>query len=157
MSLGAFLAAYSIRWRIEVMGEDLTVHRLFGKPLSFTFGDITRIKYGSRITAYIDDKKVLSMDQRAIGATVLYFQLRELRKIDGLRDKDDFAAEIPKWVVVLFMFLSIRTLRSRITVYKDSIIIRKVFSESVYSFGDITRVDVDIFNHISIYILKLRT
>ena len=65
ISLGAYLAIYSLRWKIEVRGEHLTVYRLFGKPIRLTIGDITRIKYGVRTTAYIDGKKVFSIDMRS--------------------------------------------------------------------------------------------
>ena len=101
ISAGAYLAIYSLRWKIDVRGEHLTVYRLFGKPRSLTIGDITRIKYGVRTTAYIDGKKVFSMDNRyAIGSVALYLRLRELGKIDGLRNKDDFVISVRKWVVV---------------------------------------------------------
>jgi len=101
ISISAYLALYSLRWKIEVKGEHLTVYRLFGKPISLTIGDITRIKYGVRTTAYIDRKKVFSMDNRyAIGSVGLYLRLRELGKIDGLRNMDDFVIRVRKWAVV---------------------------------------------------------
>jgi len=108
ISLSVYLVVYSLRWKLEVHSDQVIIHPLFGNPFTISIGDITRIKYDTRTTAYIGDKKVFSMDNKwAIGSMVLYLRLRELGKIDGLRNKDDFIVSIPKWAAIVLTSFSL--------------------------------------------------
>ncbi|MDR2599588.1 MAG: hypothetical protein LBC73_04860 [Oscillospiraceae bacterium] len=100
-----WMAAIAIKWKIEVKGDHITTYYPLKKPYSFTFQDISRVKHGLYLVVYTDKKRVFSMDHLAIGYFRMYKQLRELGKMDGYQDINNFSNKpsIPAFIWLITM------------------------------------------------------
>jgi len=102
-----WMAILSVKWKVKVRGDRITVYYPFFKPYSFTFQEITRVKHGLYLVVYKKRKRVLSVDKIATGYHYLFKQLCELDKMDGYQDKDNFSSKPIIAVVILSFAMSL--------------------------------------------------
>jgi hypothetical protein len=87
--LGAFILLYSIRWKLNIVGDDLVLTPVFGRERSYSVREITHIKTANTggIQIYIGSKKIFSVDAVSIGSNmrIAYFIEKGVKTPDKIK------------------------------------------------------------------------
>jgi len=89
--LGTFLAVYTLQWRITVQDNRLIVRMPFEAMREMSIEDITTVKQKyNGIIAYINTKRVFTVDNFVVGYELICTQLYEAGKMESVQKKDCF-------------------------------------------------------------------
>lgn len=81
MGVGIFAMAMTMKWRIDVDGNHMELHRLFHKSMKFEISEIERAEIKGKITLYKDGKKLVIIDGLADNYERLEKDLRQNKKL----------------------------------------------------------------------------
>lgn len=92
--LGTFLAVYTLQWRITVQDNRLIVRMPFEAIREMSIEDITTVKQKyNGIIAYINTKRVFTVDNVVVGFELICAQLYEAGKMESVQKKESFCVK----------------------------------------------------------------
>lgn len=100
--LGTFLAVYALQWRITVQYNRLIVRMPFEAAREINIEDITTVKQKyNGIIAYINAKRVFTVDNHVVGFELISAQLYEAGKMESVQKKASFCVQQHKGNLVI--------------------------------------------------------